>query len=78
MTQCPIDDIFIAMKMMLASLKFRILEPRCTLKLCLKREKPILFSGEIRLFRAVILSKSRVLVHFLEKRSSSSVISCMH
>ena len=32
----------------------------------MKREKLILFSGEIHLFRVVILSKSRVLVHFLK------------
>ena len=44
MTQCPIDNIFIEIKMTPHSAKFRNLEPRDALKLCLKREKPIMFN----------------------------------
>ena len=45
MTQCTIDDIFVEIKMMPCSVKFRNLKHPDALKLCLKkREKPTLFS----------------------------------
>ena len=64
MTQCLIDEISIEIKTIWCSVKFRNLERQYTLKLCLKREKSVLFSGKICLFMAVILSKSKVLVRF--------------
>ena len=64
MTQCLIDEISIEIKTIWCSVKFRNLERQYTLKLCLKREKSVLFSGKICLFMAVILSKSKVLVTF--------------
>lgn len=78
MTLCLIDEIFIEIKTISCSVKFRSLETPYTLKLCLKREKSILLSGEICLFMAVILSKAKVLVTFSQKRSSSTLISCLH
>ena len=44
MIQCPIDDIFVEIKMTPRSTKFGNLEPPDALKLYLKREKPILFN----------------------------------
>ena len=44
MTQCPIGDIFVETKMTPRGAKFRNLETPDTLKLCLKREKPIFFN----------------------------------
>ena len=78
MTQCLIDGIFVEIKMMPSSVKFRNLESPYTLKLCLKREKRILFRGEICLLMTVILSKSKVLVTFSKKRPSWTLISCLH
>ena len=64
MTQCLIDKVFIEMKTIPCSVRFRNLERPYTLKLCLKREKSMLFSRKICLFMAVILLKSKVLVTF--------------
>ena len=47
MACCPIDDIFVEIKMTSYSYKFRNLKPQDALKLCFKKEKPILFSEEI-------------------------------
>ena len=44
MTQCPIDYIFVEIKMTLRSAKFWKLEPPDVLKLCFERQKLILFS----------------------------------
>ena len=65
MTQYPIDDIFVGIKMTFRSVKFRNLESPDSLKLCLNREKPIYFSEEICLIRAVFCQYLRRKFQFL-------------
>ena len=75
MTQCPIGDIFVETKMTPRGAKFRNLETPDTLKLCLKREKPIFFNKQI--IQGSFLSIARVQVSGSKQPPSTTLIECL-
>ena len=76
MSQFPTDVIFVEIKMMPHSVQMMTSQPPDILKVCFKREKPILFNEQSYLFS--VLSVSKVLVSVSKKPLSITLIKCLH